>query len=255
MPRRARSTLLAAAALLLVLGTGCHVTLSAGIDVRQDGSGTVRAGLGLDDEALREIGDLATALDTTDLRQAGWEVTDPAKEDDGLTWVRASKSFDDPEEANAAAAELSGPDGPFRDLRVTHSQTLLRTKTGFTGVVDLSTGLTGLSDADLAAKLGDYDPGLDVEGLRRRFGDNLASAVRVEVSAGMPGKITSNAPAVVDGRAVWAPAVGERVEMTATSDARRLTPLLYYVGGGLVVAVGTVTAVLWRRRRRPPGRV
>ncbi len=127
---------------------------------------------------------------------------------------------------------------------MTHSQTLLRTKTGFTGVVDLSTGLTGLSDADLAAKLGDYDLGLDVEGLRRRFGQDLGTAVRIEVSAGLPGKITSNTPAVVDGRAVWSPAVGERVEMTATSDARRLTPLLYYVGGAVVVAVGLVAAVL-----------
>ena len=67
------------------------------------------------------------------------------------------------------------------------------------------------------------------------------------MSAGLPGKITSNAPAVVDGRAVWSPAVGERVEMTATADARRLTPLLYYVGGALVVAVGLLAAVLWRQ--------
>ncbi len=241
--------LLAAALLVLALGTGCHVTLAAGIDVRQDGSGTVRAGLGVDDEALAEIGDLAAVLEMTDLRQAGWEVTAPVKEADGLTWVRASKGFDDAEEANAVAAELSGPDGPFRDFRVTHSQTLLRTKTGFTGVADLTAGLVGLSDADLAAKLGDYDPGLDVEGLRRRFGQDLSGALRVEVSAGLPGKIASNAPTVADGRAVWSPPIGERLDMTAEADARRLTPLLYYVGGVLVVAVGLLAAVLWRRRR------
>ncbi|MEA2843858.1 MAG: hypothetical protein QOJ69_1529 [Actinomycetota bacterium] len=242
--------LLAAAVLVLALGTGCHVTLAAGVDVRQDGSGTVRAGLGVDDEALAEIGDLAAVLEVADLRQAGWEVTVPAKEKDGLTWVRASKGFDDAEEANTAAAELSGPDGPFREFRVTHTQTLLRTKTGFTGVVDLSPGLTGLSDADLAAKLGDYDPGLDVEGLRRRFGQDLAAALRVEVSARLPGKTTSNAPTLVDGRAVWAPAVGDRIDMTADAEARRLTPLLSFVGGALVVVVGLLTVVLWRRRRR-----
>jgi hypothetical protein len=250
MPRPHRLALAVAALLVLALGTGCHVTLSAGIDVHQDGSGTVRAGLGVDDEALGELGDLSTVLEAADLRQAGWMVTGPTKESDGLTWVRASKAFDDAEEANAAAAQLSGPDGPFEGFSVTHSQGLLRTRTSFTGVADLTAGLTGLSDTDLAAKLRDYDLGLDVEGLRRRFGDNLAGAVRVVVAAGLPGRITSNAPTVTGGRAVWSPAPGERVEMTAQADARRLDLLLYGVAGVLALAVALLAAVLWRRHRR-----
>ena len=201
-------TLLAVVALAL-FATGCHVTLSAGIDLRADGSGTVHAGVGFDDEALAEIGDLGAALRADDLRRAGWEVVGPAKEDDGLTWVRAAKEFDDVEEAAVVAAELSGPNGPFRDFRVTRERSLFRTRTSFTGVVDLTAGLTGLSDADLQAALGDFDLGLDVEGLQRRFGDTLGDRVRVEVSAKLPGKVDAEPATTVDGgRAVWTAAVG-----------------------------------------------
>src|SRR5205085_609361 len=86
--------------------TGCQVTLTAGVDLGADGSGTVHAGIGFDDEAVGEIGDLGAALRTDDMRAAGWDVVGPAKEDDGLTWVRAAKGFDDPDEAAAGAAEV-----------------------------------------------------------------------------------------------------------------------------------------------------
>ena len=242
-------TLLAVVALAL-FATGCHVTLSAGIDLRADGSGTVHAGVGFDDEALAEVGDLGAALRADDLRRAGWEVVGPAQEDDGLTWVRAAKAFDDVEEAAAVAGELSGPNGPFRDFRVTRERSLFRTRTSFTGVVDLTAGLTGLSDADLQAAVGDFDLGLDVEGLQRRFGDTLGDRARVEVSAELPGKVEAEPATTVDGgRAVWTTAVGERVELAARGDLRRLGPLV--IGAlVLVLVAGGLAAVMLRARVR-----
>ncbi|MDP8936507.1 MAG: hypothetical protein M3O23_02025 [Actinomycetota bacterium] len=226
-----------AAVVLLVAGTGCQATLAAGVDVRPDGSGTVGAGLGLDAAALREVGDLAAVLRVDDLRQAGWEVEGPKPEDDGLTWVRASKSFADPPEAERAMAQLSGPDGPFRDFRLTRAGSLLRIRTGFTGTVDLTRGLAGLVDPDLLERLGG-DPGLDA----------LTSALRVEVAADLPGKIRSNAPTTAGGRAVWTPEMGSQLTLQADADLRRLAPIVY---GTLAVAgaVAALAVVVVRRRR------
>ena len=231
-----RLRLLTLAAVLLLAGTGCQVTLAAVVDARPDGSGSVRAGVGLDGEALRQVGDLAAVLRVDDLRQAGWEVEGPEAEDDGLTWVRASKRFDDPGEADRAMAQLSGPGGPFRDFRLTRSGSLLRTRTTFTGTVDLGAGLAGLVDPELTERLGGGDPGLEA----------LAKSARVEVSAGLPGSITSNAPVTSGGRAVWTPEMGSQLTLSAEGDLRRLAPLVY---GTLAVAAVAVALVLVIRRR------
>ena len=231
------------AVVLAFAASGCHVTLSAGIDMEADGSGTVHAGVGFDAEAMSEIGDLGAALRADDLRQAGWDVVGPAQEDDGLTWVRASKGFDDPEEAALVASELSGPDGPFRDLQVTRERSLLHTRTAFAGVVDLADGLAGLSDADLQAAIGDFDLGLGA--------DALADQLRVEVWAELPGKVEAEGATTVDGgRAVWAVTPGARVELTAEGDLRRLGPLVYGTLALVAVAMGLVVVVLRTRARR-----
>lgn len=234
---RSRLTNWLVAAVLLLAGTGCQVRLAAGVDARPDGSGTVRAGVGLDIEAVRQVGDLAAVLRVDDLRQAGWEVQGPKAEDDGLTWVRASKPFSDPAEAERAMAQLSGPGGPFRDFRLTRSGSLLRTRTTFTGTVDLSAGLAGLVDPELTERLGGADPGLGA----------LATAARVEVSAGLPGSITTNAPGTSGGRAVWTPEMGSQLTLSAEGDLRRLAPLVY---GALAVTAVTVALVLVILRRR-----
>ena len=246
MPRR----LLLLVALLAWATTACRVTLAAGVDVERDGSGRVTAALGLDAEALKEVGDPATALRVDDLGQAGWQVEAPRREDDGLTWIRASKRFDSPEQAAAVLAELSGPDGPFRDFRIVRTESLLRSKTAFTGTIDLSGGLAGLSDPDLATALGDVDLGLDLEGLRRRFGEELARTVQVQVTAGLPGEVTTNAPVRDGGRALWSPELGQTVTMEASSEALRIDPLVPAAAGTVVVVLAVLLVVVVRRRRR-----
>jgi hypothetical protein len=238
-------------ALLGLLATGCQVKIAAQVDVGRDGRGRVSAGLGMDADALAEVGDPATALRVDDLRRAGWEVEGPRKEGDGLTWVRVSKPFADSDQAMAAMAELSGPGGPFKDFRLVRTKSLLRSKTTFTGVVDLAGGLAGLSDPDLTGQLGDVDLGLDVEGLKRRFGDDLAKTVQVQVSAGLPGtKIKTNAPARDGGRAVWAPELGQTVQMEASSEALKVDPRLVVAAGGAIGLVIVAGALASRRRKR-----
>lgn len=234
-------------ALLAWATTACQVTLTAGVDVNRNGTGRVVAGLGLDDEAVREVGDLTTALRLDDVRSAGWLVDAPRKEADGLTWVRASKPFSEPEQVPAIVAELNGPGGPFRDFTVTRTKSLTRAKTTFTGTVDLAAGLTGLADAELTAALGDIDLGLDPEGLRTRFGDRL----KVSAAAGLPGEITTNAPAREGGRALWSPEIGQTVRLEASSSAFQVDPrLAVAAGAALLLAVVSLALVVRRRRRR-----
>jgi hypothetical protein len=227
---------------LLLLGlaaSGCQVTLTAGVAAGADGSGTVRAGIGFDDEALAEIGDPATELRLDDLREAGWDVGAPSKEKDGLTWVRAAKRFATPTDAARVAAELSGPEGPFRDLRLQHSRSFFKTKTVLTGRVDLSNGLVGLSDSDVQAKLGDADLGLDLEGLRRRFGPAVDEAVRVRFEARLPGHSQT-----------WQPRLGEQVRVDARAESWNLVPVLG-AGAALVFAVAALAVTLRSRRGWP----
>ena len=212
-----------------------------------DGHGTVRAAMGLDDEAVRMFGDLGADLRVDDLRQAGWEVEGPKKEDDGLTWVRASRPFSDPEEANAALAQLSGPGGPLRDLQVTRSRSLLRTRTRLSGVIDLSGGIAGFSDADLAAKVGDTLP-LDLDRLRRELGPDADRALQVSFQARLPGSVRSNATTQSGGRAVWQPALGQELRIEASAEALALVPLLPAVAALLLFVVAGASLLVRRRR-------
>ncbi|MGH9226376.1 MAG: hypothetical protein ACRD2W_21890 [Acidimicrobiales bacterium] len=222
---------------LLLAATGCQVTLTAGVDVRADGSGSVRAAIGLDDEALRELGDPARELRLDDLRQSGWTVTGPEKEPDGFTWVRLAKRFADPEEAGRVAAELSGPDGPFREFTVTRSRTFAKTKTRFTGLVDLSNGLAGLSDAALQQALGDFDLGLGADALRARLGEGLGRALQVRVEARLPGRSQT-----------WDAKVGEQLRLRLESESWNVRPVLAAVAALGFAAAALAVVVIGRRR-------
>jgi hypothetical protein len=211
------------------------VTLTAGVDASPDGSGTVRAAVGFDDQALAQVGNPATELRLDDLRQAGWRVDGPRKEKDGLTWVRAAKRFASPDEAGRVAAELSGPTGPFRDIRLQRSRTFVKTETTLTGLVDLTNGLAGLSDPDLQAKLGDADLGLDLAGLRARFGAGADDAVRVRFEARLPGHSQT-----------WAPKLGEQVRIDARAETWNLVPVAG-AAAALVLAAAALTVTAVRR--------
>lgn len=244
MPRRLLPLLVA---LLAWAGTACQVTVAAGVDVARNGTGRVTAGVGLDAEALEEVGDPATALRLDDVRQAGWQVDAPRREDDGLTWVRASKPFSDPDQVPAILAELNGPDGPFRDFRVVRTKSLTRARTTFTGTVDLSRGLAGLSDPELEAAMGDVPLALDVDGLRGRFGDKLGDTVKVRVTAGLPGEVDTNAPARDGDRALWAPELGQIVELEASSEALKINPVIPIGAAGVVLMVVGLVVIARRR--------
>lgn len=232
--------------MLACLATACDVTVSAEVDARRDGTGTVRAGVGLDADAVAKAGDVAAKLRVDDLRQSGWDVVGPREEGDGLTWVRASKPFSSPAQADQILAELSGPGGPFRDLDLGQRQSFFRTRTNLSGTVDLAGGLTGFLDPELEERLGG-SVGFDLEALRRRFGESLGDVFRVELIARFPGSVRSSTGEDAGGGVKWVVEPGQQVRVDVQAEAFNLLPWLPAIGALLAVAVA-LALVLWRRR-------
>ena len=140
-------------ALMVIVAAGCRVQIETKIDVGLDGKGTITQGIGFDDAALKRVGDPARALRADDLVKAGWVVEAASKEGD-LTWIRVHHSFATPEEGTALLAQLSGPDGPYRDMLIKRSDGLLSTSVKVTGQIDTTAGLQMFGDEQLATTLG-----------------------------------------------------------------------------------------------------
>jgi len=246
---RRNQLVLAAAALALLVCSACQVTIAVGVDARQNGSGVVRAGVGLDDDAVRQIPDLAHQLRVDDLKRAGWTVVGPRKESDNRTWVRASKPFSTSAGAAKSIGELNGPNGPFKNFRLASKHSFLRTKTSFAGTVD-RVGAQGLADPKLQQQLG--GSGVDPKVLEQQLNQVIDRSVRTEVVAQLPGSISSNAPTAVSGGVVWHPKAGEQARLVASSTAWNLRPIIF---GAVAIVLAIAAVIVWRRSRRAGERV
>jgi hypothetical protein len=246
--------LLGSIVLLVVLASACQVRADVSVDVELDGSGTVTVAVALDEDAVSRLPDLSTLVRVDDLEQAGWTVTGPEPDDDGLTWFRASKPFADPEEANAIFEEISGEQGPFRGFEVTRDRSFGRTDLGFHGTVDFSGGLASFSDAELAQSLEGQPLGEPVEQIEQRIGDSLDRVFQFRVAVRLPGEVESNAPGGPTNGAVWEPRLSEGgpVELEASSTVWRRGAVVAAVVAGvaLVLLLGWLLITLADRSRK-----
>jgi hypothetical protein len=171
----------------LAVLTGCQMHVAVDVRVEEDGSGAVTVGVGLDDAALRRAGNLDEQLRVDDLRAAGWYVAPPTREGE-VTWVRATKQFATPEQAAAIFAEISGPQGAFRDFEVTREESTFGTTYSVDGVVDLTAGPAAFSDPELTAAL-EGDPfGGTLQAIEAEEGRPIAHMVDFRVSTALPGE-------------------------------------------------------------------
>ena len=139
---RARRLLcvIAAAALGLV-AAACEVGAEVTIEVEEDGSGLVSVGIGLDVPTANALGGEDEArgyerlVNLDDLKDAGWSYDGLTREVDNLYWLRASKSFGNPEELAAVLAEAAGG-GVFSDIELERESTFARQKWSLSGEVD-----------------------------------------------------------------------------------------------------------------------
>lgn len=254
MTRLASGLRAALGALVLVAAlVGCRVQTEVVVDVAEDGSGTVSVGVGLDPDATSRVPDVAAALRVDDLRAAGWDVTAPRVEDDGHTWVRASKPFADPDGFAAVMGELTGPEGALRDFALTEERSFARTTWEVTGTVDLAGGLEAFTDADLAELLGGEPLGASVEELEADLGEPLADVFTLLVSVTMPdGSETTVEPvlgepepvAISGSATIWRP------DTLVFAGVAAVAALLLLV----VAVIGPIVRLRRKRALRPRGR-
>lgn len=227
---------------LVVLLTGCQVDLQVGVKVHDDGSGSVTVAAGLDAAALARVGHLDQQLRTDDLEASGWVVTAPSREGD-RTWIRATKSFDTPDEGSAVLGELTGVDGPFRGFRVDKSDSTFATDYAVDGVVDLTGGPQAFGDDELRALLGGDAYGGTLGAIEQAEGRPIADMVSFQVVVELPGATKTYTASFAD---------HEPTQVAAHSSQRgALTSLFILV---LVGLVGVIALVMLRRGYKRDGR-
>jgi hypothetical protein len=242
-----RFPLLASTCLLVA---GCHVTTVVNVQVDDDGSGTVDVAVGLDPDAIDSLpdldesgssddGDLRQLVPTDDLAAAGWEITGPQAEGDRLV-LRARKPFGTPGEATDVLAELTGTDGPLRNLQVERDTAPGVEHFRFSGVADLSGGLEDFGDEGLAAALEGAPLGEDPAAIEQRFGQPVAEMFALDIRVALPGGHEDT----------WSPTLGgPPVEMATETTLYDITVLALAAVSALCL-VALVTLLLIRRRRR-----
>jgi hypothetical protein len=252
---RPRLRLVALVVLVVVGASACRVQTEIGITVNENGSGTVTVRIGLDDDALRRAPNVVQELKTDDLKAAGWAVSGPVKESDGITYVQATKNFANPDEASKIFAELSGNNGPLRNFAITRSRSFARTKFTFTGTVDFLAGLESFGDSELAAQLDGKPLGDDLQAIQERLGEPLDNVFQFRIGVRLPGNVTSNAPVQATNGAVWQPRLSQPgpVQLTAESTSTRWQTIigaLVAVVAGLALIVVLVLRLFFGARRR-----
>ncbi len=230
---------------LLVVLAGCRVDTSVTVHVDNDGSGQVVARAVLDADAVKaaELGGvkLEESVRLADLTSAGWKSSGWKRRTNGTAALTLSKAFGRPEDAGAVVAELNGPDGPLRAVKVTRATSTFSTDWSFSGVADLKDLKTGIQDdGELVARLSAER--VDVAALDLRLLGQTADALRLHVNADLP----HASPKVFPVRP------GKTVLMNTSSSETAMGRMLMLVIGiaVLVVAVLLFIAGELRSRRR-----
>jgi hypothetical protein len=229
----------------------CKVDVSVGLTARANGSGTVRVTALFDRDAAAAIG---SSLRLNDLKASGWTIEPAKKKPDGAMSVSVKHSFADRAEARRVLADVA-PDA-LKGLAFEQRAGFWRTKTSFSGSVDLAKGIESFGDPALTQSLGGQPLGVSPAEIEKRYGAPIDRLFGLQVAVKLPGKVVeSNAPTTTSDGAVWAPKLGEQVSMNAAASEWNLRSLAVVSAGSLVAAFGVVLFVRGaahqkRRRRR-----
>ena len=233
----ARLLVRAAAVLVCVLLGGCRV--DAVVEARVTGAGgTVTARFSLDPEAVALLGGaVGEGAQTSDLRQAGWDISPVRRTGGGGAEVELSKDFSRPADLGAVIGELAGPAGPLRDFQLDRRRSFTKETYRLRGTADVGpagAAATGLANTpDLAARL--RDAGVDPQRVEQLLTGRAAEGLQLRLVVDLPGRsgqefeVRPGAPAAVD---------------IASEVSDRTRPVLL----GLALLSGLI--VLFRLRRR-----
>jgi hypothetical protein len=221
----------------VLLLSACHVKVQVDTKVTSDGSGTVTVAVGLDHDAVSQVGDLRSQLHVDDLKAAGWTVTGPTLESDGYTWMRATKPFENPAQVREVMSEVNGPDGMFRNWNVSKSSSALSTSWTATGTIDVSKGVAALSDPRLDHALGASGYQGVIQDIEKREGQPIDQMVDVQVSVEVPG-----------GSKVYEPTLGSAHPVPVHVTSTKVNALVGFTLLALGVSILAVVLLLLRSR-------
>jgi hypothetical protein len=228
---------------LVVLLAGCKVDTAVTVDMHNDGSGvvTVRATLDADAVSAAEAGGgkLEERVRLADLAAAGWKVGPWVRSDAGTAQIRLSKRFASPEQVAPIIAEVSGPNGPLRDVKARRERGVASTEYDVTGAVDLAAVGTGLAaDQDLVNSLAKQQ--VDVNVIDQALLTELRNAVSVSVVVALP-----------DGSRTTVHGVsGQRRPIAASTSILNTRRLVLLALAVIFVILAIVVLLIGRRRRR-----
>jgi FMN phosphatase YigB (HAD superfamily) len=250
----ARVRLLLIAAFVALIATACQVGITVDVTVAENGSGLVAVGVSLDEEALAELPDLSDVLVLDDMVEAGWVVRPPEIEDDGLTWIRASKPFNSPEQLTPIMEEIAGEGGAFRDFVLLREEAFAELDFTLTGTVDLTEGATVFTDAAVAEVLGESDDvAARVAELEEEYGpasENVTVTLTVNLPGGAQGESADG------GGAVWVVSFDdtEATQIAASASDENVSAKLWrWVGIAALILfaiAAVVQLVAWLLDRR-----
>ena len=167
----------------MLLLAACQADVAVDLDVQPDGSGTVRLAVSVDWEADQALGGLASQLRTSDLADAGWDLS-VLQADDGSTLVIATKPVDGDDNWQPVLDEIAGP-GVFRNVEVTRDAAFATAEQELTMQLDLREGWDLFSDDEVAAALDGQPFGAPIESLTdgRAIDDIVNVTVNVTVAS------------------------------------------------------------------------
>jgi hypothetical protein len=228
---------------LVALLSGCKIDTSVTVDMRDDGSGIVNVRATLDVQAVAEAevggGKLEDRIRLGDLADAGWTVSPWARSGSGSAQIELSKPFSSPDQVGPIIAEVSGPNGPVKDVTATRDHGTTSTSYSVTGAVDLAAIGTGVAaDQELVNSLTTAQ--VDVNAIDQSLLAELKESVGVSVVVNLP----DGSSTTINGVA------GQRVPIdvsTSIVNTRRIGLLVLAV---VLVVLAIVVLLIGRRRRR-----
>ncbi len=256
--------------LIVVAAAGCRTDVTTRVALRADGSGSIETWVVLDAEAVAKAGDLKQVLHLDDLRKVGWQVEGPApiaevvaraksweggaapvQAKPGAVAVVAHRAFRNVNEANAILASLSGPNGPYRGVRLTRTTSFASTTLGARGRVDFSGGLDALGDAALVKALGGRTPAQLAPALNGGVAPTAANGSVSLVIEPHGFAFARSAAGASEGRAVVTSTLGGVPATFDVHGSQRHTTALLWAG---VAALLAVAALVLFVRDHLPGR-
>lgn len=229
--------------------SGCQVRSTVEVTMEPSGRGSVVVTVALDKAAAAKVPDLATDLRTGDLQAAGWKIVGPALTSGGGVRISASRPFANPNQANVILGELSGVDGPFKDLTLRRTHSFGKDQYRFDGTMDVSKGIGAFADTDFLKALGSQRVD-QVLG-----GDVNTDRPTVSLSVRLPGTVHAG-PGAEGQPPTWASAVGAAPVVLHASSEKRSGEAFFYAAvaaaamAGLVLT-GLLVLVSRIRSRRP----